>query len=65
MEGFIHHGLLRAQTSAEEWLLPDDEDLSLLPDSYMVSFAHFHERGLVTLANKFLWGLLHFYKIKL
>ena len=31
----------------------------------MVSFAHFHERGFVTPAHKFLQGLLHYYKIKL
>ena len=35
------------------------------PDGYVVSFAHFHERGLVTLTHKFLQGLLHFYKIEL
>jgi len=35
------------------------------PDGYVVSFAHFHERGLTTPAHKFLWGLLHFYKIEL
>ena len=31
---------------------------------YVVSFAHFHERGLATPAHKFLWGLLRFYKIE-
>ena len=31
----------------------------------MVSFAHFHGRGLATPAHKFLRGLLHFYKIEL
>ena len=65
MEGFIHRGLLHAWTSSEEWLLPGDEDLSSSPDSYMVSFTHFHERGLSTPAHKFLRGLLHFYKIEL
>jgi len=65
MEGLVRHGLLRPRTSIEEWLLPNDEDLSLPPDGYVVSFAHFHERGLVTPTQKFLRGLLHNYKIDL
>ena len=54
MEGLVRCGLLRAQTSIEEWLLPSNEDLSSPPDGYIVSFAHFHERGLATPAHKFL-----------
>ena len=50
---------------AEEWLLPGEEDLSSPPDGYVVSFAHFHERGLMTPAHRFLRGLLHYYKIEL
>ena len=46
-------------------MLPSDEDLPSSPNGYVVSFAHFHERGLMTLAHKFLWGLLHHYKIEL
>ena len=29
-----------------------------------VSFAHFYERGFVTPTHRFLWGLLHYYKIE-
>ena len=65
MEGLVHRGLLRAWTSAGQWLLPDEEDLSSLLDGYVVSFTHFHECGLMTPAHKFLRGLLHFYKIEL
>ena len=65
MEGPIRHGLLRTRTSAEEWLLLDDEDLPSSPKGYVVSFAHFHERGLATPAHRFLRGLLHFNKIEL
>ena len=65
MEGLVRRGLLYARTLAEEWLLLGDEDLSSSPDGYMVSFAHFHERGLTTPAHKFLQGLLHYYKIEL
>ena len=46
-------------------MLLGNEDSPSPPDGYVVSFAYFHERGLVTLAHKFLWGLLHFYKIEL
>ena len=65
MEGLVRHGLLRAWTSAEEWLLPNEEDLSSPPDGYVVSFAHFHERGFMTPAHRFLQGLLYYYKIEL
>ena len=65
MEGLVRHGLLRAQSSTEEWLLPSEEDLLLPPDGYVVSFTHFHEHGVATPAHKFLRGLLHYYKIKL
>ena len=65
MEGLIHHGLLRVRTSAEEWLLLGQEDLPSLPDGYVVSFAHFNEHGFATPAHRFLWGLLHYYKIEL
>ena len=65
IEGLICHGLLHARTSAEEWLLPSDEDLPSPPNGYVVSFAHFHEWGLTTPAHKFLQGPLHYYKIEL
>ena len=65
MEGLIHRGLLHTMTSTEEWLLPGDEDSPSPPDGYVVLFAHFHEHGLATPTHKFLWGLLHFYKIEL
>ena len=65
MEGLVRHGLLRAQTSAKEWLLPDEKDLSSPPDGYVVSFMHFHEHGFATPAHIFLRGLLHYYKIEL
>ena len=65
MKGLVRCDLLRTQTSIKEWLLPGEEDLPSLPDGYVVSFAHFHERGLTTPTHKFLWGLLHNYKIEL
>ena len=36
-----------------------------LPDGYVVSFAHFYERGFATPTHIFLWGLLHYYKIEM
>ena len=65
MEGLVCHGLLRALTMTEEWLLPGEEDMSSPLNGYMVSFAHFHEHGLTTPTHKFLRGLLHIYKIEL
>ena len=65
MEGLIHRRLLRAWTLAEEWLLPSKEDLPSSPNDYIVSFAHFHERGFTTPTHIFLRGLLHYYKIEL
>jgi len=65
MEGLIHRGLLHAQTSTTEWLLPSNEDSLSPPDGYMVSFSHFHERGLASPTHKFIQRLLHFYKIEL
>jgi len=54
MEGLVRRGLFCTRTSAEEWLLPGEEELSSSPDGYVVSFAHFHERGLATPTHKFL-----------
>ena len=54
MEGLVCRGLLHARTLAEEWLLLGNEDSPSPPDGYVVSFAYFHERGLVTPAHKFL-----------
>ena len=65
LEGLVHRGLLCAQTATEEWRLPGDEDALSPPDGYVVSFAHFHERGFATPAHKFLRGLLHYYKVEL
>ena len=65
LEGLIHCGLLCARTAAEEWRLPGDKDTPSPPDGYVVSFAHFHERGFTTPAHKFLWGLMHYYKVEL
>ena len=50
---------------AEEWLLPGEEDVMSSLDGYVVSFAHFHERGFVTPTHRFLQGLQHYYKIEL
>jgi hypothetical protein len=48
-----------------EWLMPDSEDALTSPDSYVVALMPFLERGLVSPPHRFLWGLLHHYKIKL
>ena len=65
IEGLVHCGLLNAWITVKEWLLPSEEDVLSSLDDNVVSFAHFHECGFATLAHKFLWGLLHYYKIEL
>ena len=65
MEGLVHRDLLYVRTATEEWLLLSEEDVPLPPAGYVVSFAHFHERGFTTPAHRFLRGLLHYYKIEL
>jgi hypothetical protein len=65
MEGLVNRSLLRARTATHEWIVPDGHDFSTPPDGYVVSFMHFHERGLVAPQNHFLQGLLHYYKIEL
>jgi hypothetical protein len=59
MEGLVNRSLLRARTATHEWIVPDGHDFSTPPDGYVVSFMHFHERGLVAPQNHFLQGLLH------
>ena len=45
LEGLVRRGLLRPLTAIEEWRLPGEEDEPQLPKGYVLSFAHFHERG--------------------
>jgi hypothetical protein len=54
MEGLIQRGLLCTRTVAMEWILPGDEETPSPPDGYVISFVHFHERGLVISAHQFL-----------
>jgi hypothetical protein len=35
------------------------------PEGYVVSFIAFHERGLGVPPNRFMWVLLHYYKVEL
>ena len=65
MEGLIQRGLLHVRTTVEEPVLPNDEESSSPLDGYVVSFAHFHERRLVTPVHRILRGLLSYYKIEL
>ena len=65
LEGLVRRGLLCLLTAAEEWRLPSNEDEPSPPEGYVVSFAHFHERGFAIPAHKFLRGLLDYYKVEL
>ena len=65
MEGLIKHGLLLGRTDVVEWLVPSHKEALASPDGYVISFALFHERGLMVPPHLFFWGLLHYYQIKL
>ena len=47
-----------------EWLVLGHEDVSMLPDGYIVSFVPFHERGFTVPPHLFFWGLLYHYQIE-
>jgi hypothetical protein len=47
MDSLIKHILLPMRTEASEWVILGDEDALAPPDSYVISFIPFHERGLV------------------
>ena len=64
LEGLVRCGLLRPLTAAKEWRLPGDEDEPLPPKGYVMSFAHFHERGFAIPAHPFLRGLLDYYQVE-
>ena len=65
LEGLVRRGLLCPLIVVEEWRLHGDEDESSLPEGYVMSFAHFHERGFAIPAHKFLRGLLDYYQVEL
>jgi hypothetical protein len=48
MEGLIMKGLLHTRVTGDGWLVPGNEDGPVVPDGYVVSFMHFHERGLAS-----------------
>ena len=61
MEGLVKRGLLRGRTDTMEWLVPSHEEVLMPPNGYIISFAPFHERGLMIPVHPFFWGLLHDY----
>jgi hypothetical protein len=63
MEGLVIHGLLRVRSITHEWILPNNHDFLASPDGYVVSFAHFHDHGLVVPAHRFLLGILYYTRL--
>jgi hypothetical protein len=49
MEGLVKKGLLHVRVMGDEWIVPGNEDESVVPDGYIVSFMHFHECRLASL----------------
>ncbi|RLN39335.1 uncharacterized protein C2845_PM01G05450 [Panicum miliaceum] len=63
-EGLVKKGLLCNRTERYEWLFPDSEEAPAPPNGYIVSFAHFHERGFAAPPSPFFRGLLHYYGLE-
>ena len=65
LEGLIRRGLLCPLTASVEWRLPGEEGEPEPPEGYVVSFAHFHERGFAMPAHQFFRRLLDYYQVEL
>jgi hypothetical protein len=65
MEELIQRGLLHMRTNMRKWELPGGHEFLALPAGYVVSFVHFHERGIAMPPHCFLLGLLHYCEIQL
>jgi hypothetical protein len=65
MEALVKRRHIQARTEAHKWIMPDDEEVPMPPDGYIVSFIPFHERGLAAPSHRFFRGLLHHYGIEL
>ena len=63
--GLVKKGLLLDKTAESEWRYPGEESEPRPGDGYVVSFAHFHERGFTTPPSRFFRGLLHHYGLEL
>jgi hypothetical protein len=63
----VEDGLLRPVMNVArlEWIIPGNEDEPNPPAGYVVSFAHFHERGFGTPTSNFFHKLLYYYGIEL
>jgi hypothetical protein len=46
MECLIKKGLLHMRVRGDRWIVPSNEDELVVPDSYVISFMHFHKHGL-------------------
>jgi hypothetical protein len=65
LNGLVAKGLLCPLTAAQEWMVPSGESKPQPPPGYVISFAHFHERGFTKPAHPFFRGLLHHYEVEL
>ena len=56
MEGLVKRGPLRKRTDTMEWLVPSHEEVPMPTNGYIITFAPFHERGLVIPSHPFFRG---------
>ena len=65
LDDLVDDGLLRECGAERWWLLPGNEPSPAPPAGYVVSFVHFHERGVGAPASDFFRGVLFQYKLEL
>jgi hypothetical protein len=46
MEALVKRELHQARMKVHEWIMPDEEEVPMPPDGYIVSSTPFHEHGL-------------------
>jgi hypothetical protein len=63
----VEEGFLRPNVDLNrpKWIVPGDERELVCPPMYVVSFARFHQHGIRTSADKFIYWILHHYKLEL
>jgi hypothetical protein len=67
LEALVADGLLRPLSGdpQPEWMAPPSGAAPSPPLGYVLSFVSFHERGFRVPASRFMWAILHFYRVEL
>jgi hypothetical protein len=67
LEDLVAEGLLRplSDERRSKWIPPVSGAAPSPPPGYIVSFVSFHERGFGVPASRFMWAILHHYRVEL